>query len=117
MPAMTPRALAGEDSGLFALTEPDLPSDACRPDAPMVQPIPQFPVHLAPPDVDPWVAGNTGIPGFVTRDSDRSGLHVALIALTHGNELAGAIVLDQLLRQGFRPRCGRLTFGFANLAA
>lgn len=97
--------------------EPDLPSESPQPAAPTVQPVPQFPVHLAPPDVDPWVAGNTGVPGFVMRDSDRSGPHVALIALMHGNELAGAIVLDRLLSQGFRPRCGRLTFGFANLAA
>jgi predicted deacylase len=94
----------------------DLPSDP-NSATPAVQPVPQFPVHLATPDVDPWVTGNTGVPGFVTRDSDKPGPHVALIALTHGNELAGAIVLDRLLRQGFRPRRGRLTFGFANLAA
>ncbi len=35
----------------------------------------------------------------------------------HGNELAGAIALDRLLRAGLRPLRGRLTFGFANLAA
>ncbi len=35
----------------------------------------------------------------------------------HGNELAGAIVLDQLLRAGVTPALGRLTLGFANLAA
>jgi predicted deacylase len=74
-------------------------------------------VRLAPPDVDPWVSGNTGIPGFITREGSKPGPHVALIALVHGNELAGAIVLDRLLRQGFRPLRGRLTFGFANLAA
>jgi predicted deacylase len=77
----------------------------------------QFPVFLEPPDVDPWVAGNTGVPGFVTRESGRPGPHVALIALTHGNELAGAIVLDRLLRRGLSPWRGTLTFGFANLAA
>lgn len=80
-------------------------------------PVPNFSVHLAPPDVDPWVPGNTGVPGFVMRDSGRPGPHVVLVALTHGNELAGAIVLDRLLRRGFRPRRGRLTCGFANLAA
>ena len=35
----------------------------------------------------------------------------------HGNELAGAIVLDQLLRAGLRPTRGKLSFGFLNLAA
>src|SRR5437763_3605327 len=96
--------------------EADLPSDS-NSARPAGQPVLQFPVHLATPDVDPWVTGNTGVPGFVTRESDKPGPHVALIALTHGNELAGAIVLDRLLRQGFRPRRGRLTVGFANLAA
>ena len=61
--------------------------------------------------------GNTGVPGFTTRDSRPPGPHVALIALTHGNEIAGAIVLDRLLRGALRPARGRITFGFANLAA
>ena len=39
------------------------------------------------------------------------------MALTHGNEIAGAIVLDRLLRASFRPARGCLTLGFANLAA
>ena len=91
-----------------------LPSDTTPPAA---QPAPQFAVGLAAPDVDPWIAGNTGVTGFTTRESGKPGPHVVLIALTHGNELAGAIVLDRLLRQGIRPRIGRLTFGFANLAA
>ncbi|MGH7040504.1 MAG: peptidase M14, partial [Acetobacteraceae bacterium] len=43
--------------------------------------------------------------------------HVALLAIVHGNELSGAIVLDRLLRAGLRPARGRLTFGFVNLAA
>jgi predicted deacylase len=40
-----------------------------------------------------------------------------VIGLTHGNELAGGIVVEQLLRAGLRPARGRLTLGFANLAA
>ena len=35
----------------------------------------------------------------------------------HGNEFAGAIVLDRLLRAGLAPRLGRLSFAFLNLAA
>jgi predicted deacylase len=40
-----------------------------------------------------------------------------LLALTHGNEIAGAVVLDRLLRAGLQPACGRLTLGLVNLAA
>ncbi len=80
-------------------------------------PLPQFDVHLAPPDLTPWREGNCGVPGFTSRTAPVAGPHVALIALTHGNELAGAIVLDRLLRAGLAPLRGRLTFGFANLAA
>lgn len=96
--------------------EPVLPSDANQFAGPAMPPAPQLTVHLQAPAIDSWVAGNTGVPGFVTRESGRPGPHVGLIALTHGNELAGAIVLDRLLQQGFCPRRGQLTFGFANLA-
>ena len=40
-----------------------------------------------------------------------------VLALTHGNEIAGAIALDRLLAGGLRPARGRLTFGFVNLVA
>jgi predicted deacylase len=81
------------------------------------QDLPHFPVHITAPDISPWLAGNTGIPGFTTWDSGAPGPHAVLISLTHGNEIAGAIVLDQMLRNGVRPAKGKLTFGFANLAA
>jgi predicted deacylase len=86
-------------------------------EAPPAPNVPQFEVRLAPPDLDPWRAGNAGVPGFITRRTDAPGPHVVLVALVHGNELAGAIVLDRLLRAGFAPLRGMLTFGFANLAA
>jgi predicted deacylase len=38
-------------------------------------------------------------------------------ALTHGNEVCGAIALDWLLSSGFRPSSGTLTAVFANVAA
>jgi predicted deacylase len=80
-------------------------------------PLPHFEVRLTAPDIDPWREGNTGIPGFTTHTGPLPGPHVALLALAHGNELAGAIVLDRLLREGLRPTRGRLTFGFLNLTA
>jgi predicted deacylase len=79
--------------------------------------LPRFEVALSAPDLGPWREGNTGVAGFTTRASAVTGPHAALIALVHGNELAGAIVLARLLAAGLRPLCGRLTFGFANLAA
>lgn len=76
-----------------------------------------FPVELEAPDIAPWAEGNTGIP-YVTRlDGGAPGPEVLVCALTHGNELCGAVVLDTLLRRGLRPRRGRLTLAFANPAA
>jgi predicted deacylase len=79
--------------------------------------LPEFKVRICRPDIAPWVHGNTGIPGITTLESHRPGPHVALFSLMHGNELAGAIVLDQLLREGITPTRGKLSFGFLNLAA
>jgi len=79
--------------------------------------LPRFDVLIEAPDIAPWLAGNTGVPGFTTLDSGRPGLHVALVALIHGNEVAGAIVLDRMLREGVQIQSGRLTLGFANLDA
>ncbi len=79
--------------------------------------VPQFPVELGPPDLSPWLAGNTGVPGVTALHGPRPGPEVVLLALLHGNEIAGAIVLDQLMREGFCPACGTLTIIFANLSA
>lgn len=84
---------------------------------PLPSVLPSFDVRLTAPEIGDWVPGNTGVPGFTTRDSGKPGPHVGLLALAHGNEIAGAIVLDQLLRAGLTPKRGKLTFGFANLAA
>ena len=80
-------------------------------------PLPTFEVHISAPDIRRWLSGNTGIPGFITRDSGTAGPHVALLAIAHGNEIAGAVVLDRLLQAGVSPTRGRLTFGFVNIAA
>jgi predicted deacylase len=79
--------------------------------------LPAFEVWLAAPDISRWVEGNTGIPGFTTYASRRPGPHVLLLALAHGNEIAGAIALHRLLLEGLTPARGRLSFGFVNLAA
>ena len=86
--------------------------------SPISQPaLPSFEVHLTAPDIGRWLPGNTGVRGFITRDSGVAGPHVALLAIAHGNEIAGAIVLDRLLETRLSPTRGRLTFGFVNPAA
>ena len=76
-----------------------------------------YPVELEAPDLRPYRAGNCGIEYVSTFDSGKAGPHLMLAALTHGNELCGAIALDWLLRQGVRPVAGRLTLAFMNVAA
>ena len=77
----------------------------------------RYPVELAAPDIRPYRAGNCGIEYVTSFDSGKAGPHLMLAALTHGNELCGAIALDWLLRQEVRPLAGRLTFAFMNVAA
>jgi len=73
-------------------------------------------LRLAAPDISPWLAGNV-LPGVWSFDSGREGPHLAVVGVVHGNEIAGAIVLDRLLRARVRPLAGRLTLAFANLDA
>jgi predicted deacylase len=75
------------------------------------------PIEVAFPDLTRWAAGNTGTPYVWTFVAERPGPHVLLQALTHGNEVCGAIALDWLLAEGFRPARGTLTICFANYAA
>lgn len=72
--------------------------------------------RIAPPDITPWRAGNA-LPGVWSFEGAAPGPHLCLVALTHGNEFAGAILLDEMLRAGPRPESGRLTLIFANLDA
>lgn len=76
-----------------------------------------YAVELTPPDISRYRQGNTGIPYVTTFDSGRPGPHVMIVAVTHGNELCGAITLDFLFRDEVRPIRGKLTLGFHNVAA
>jgi predicted deacylase len=80
-------------------------------------PEPNYAVELTAPDIEPYRAGNTGLEYVTSFDSGKQGPHVLVTALTHGNEICGAIALDRLLRSGLRPRRGRLTLAFNNAAA
>jgi hypothetical protein len=74
-------------------------------------------VEVTFPDLSRWSAGNTGIPYLWTFDSGRDGPHLGIQALTHGNEVCGAIVLDFFLSEQLRPVRGKLSLCFANAAA
>jgi hypothetical protein len=69
------------------------------------------------PNLDRWARGNTGIPFVWRYESGRPGPEVVVQALTHGNEVCGAIALDALLASGFRPQRGVFTAVFANVDA
>ena len=77
--------------------------------------MPQFAVRLAAPDLRPWLGGNCGIAGAWSFTAPEPGPHLALFALTHGNEIAGALVLNPKLSAGIRPQRGRVSFVFGNL--
>lgn len=76
-----------------------------------------YPVELDAPDITPYRKGNTGIDYVTTFRARSPGPHVMVNALTHGNELCGAIAVDLLMRTGIRPKRGALTLSFANVAA
>ena len=84
------------------------------------------PVELTAPDIRRWRDGGSSVDFVHAFDSGQPGPSVMVQALTHGNEICGAIALDWLLAlmtqtaetaQGWRPRAGRLTLAFANVQA
>jgi hypothetical protein len=85
----------------------------------MAAPAPAFapPIEVAFPDLAGHAAGNRGVPYAWTFTAARAGPHVLLQALTHGNEICGAIALDWVLRKELRPARGTLSIVFANVAA
>lgn len=69
------------------------------------------------PDLARWRSGNIGIPYVWRFAAAVPGPHVTIQALTHGNEVCGAICADWLLAQGVRPVRGTLDVVFANVEA
>ena len=76
-----------------------------------------YPIEVTFPEIAAHERSETGIPYVHTFDSGVPGPHVMINALTHGNEVCGAIVVDALLRARLRPRRGKLTLAFANVEA
>ena len=73
-----------------------------------------YKIELKPPTIEPYRPGNTGVDFVTTFEADRPGPHVMVNAVTHGNELCGAIAVDFLFKHDVRPSRGRLTLSFAN---
>lgn len=74
-------------------------------------------IEIQPPDIKHYRNGNTGVDYVHALDSGKPGPSVMVQALTHGNELCGAIALEFLLSQEVKPVKGKLTLAFANVAA
>jgi predicted deacylase len=79
--------------------------------------MPPIAIELKAPDIARHRESNTGTDWIHTFESGKPGPHVLVNALTHGNEICGAIVVDRLLREGVRPARGTLTLAFANVEA
>jgi predicted deacylase len=75
------------------------------------------PLEILPPDLTSFRRGNTAVDYVHVFDSGRPGPKVVVQALTHGNEICGALALQWLLGQSFVPQCGQLTLIFANVEA
>jgi predicted deacylase len=76
-----------------------------------------YPVEVEFPDIRRWQTGTDGVDYVHTFDSGVAGPHVMVMALTHGNEVSGAITVDAFLARGLRPLRGRLTLAFGNVEA
>jgi len=77
----------------------------------------RYPIEVDFPDLDAYAEGNTGVPYVYSFDSGVPGSHTMINALTHGNEVCGAIAVKAMLDGAWRPRRGRVTFAFANVEA
>lgn len=73
------------------------------------------PIEFAFPDLRKWEAG--AAPYIHVFESGKPGPTVMVTALTHGNEVSGAVVVDALLEKGLRPRSGTLILAFNNIDA
>jgi predicted deacylase len=79
--------------------------------------MPPIAVELQAPDIERHRRSDTGTDFVHTLESGKPGPHVMVNALTHGNEICGALAVDRLLREAVRPTRGKLTLAFANVDA
>lgn len=77
----------------------------------------EYPIDLVGPDIGAYAEGNTGIPYIWSFEADRPGPHAMISAVVHGNEPAGAVAIDWLMREKIRPTRGTMTLAFMNIEA
>ena len=73
------------------------------------------PIEFAFPELRKWEKG--AAPYIHVFESGKPGPTVMVTALTHGNEVSGAVVVDALLEKGLKPRSGTLILAFNNIEA
>ena len=73
------------------------------------------PIEFAFPELRKWEKG--AAPYVHVIESGTPGPTVMVTALTHGNEVSGAVVVDALLEKGLKPRNGALILAFNNIEA
>jgi predicted deacylase len=73
------------------------------------------PIEFKFPELRKWEKG--AAPYVHVFESGKPGPTVMVAALTHGNEVSGAVVVDALLERGLKPRNGTLIFAFNNVDA
>ncbi len=82
---------------------------------------PNLTIELQAPDIQRWRDGNATVPWVHRHAAAANGPAVMVQALTHGNEICGAIALDWLLTElsagRWQPLCGTLTLAFGNVQA
>ena len=73
------------------------------------------PIEFKFPELRRWEQG--AAPYVHVLESGKSGPTAMVMALTHGNEVSGAVVVDALLERGLKPRRGALILAFSNIDA
>lgn len=73
------------------------------------------PIEFAFPELRRWEKGTA--PYIHVFESGKPGPTVMVAALTHGNEVSGAVVVDALLEKGLPPQRGTLILSFNNIEA
>ncbi|UYN95117.1 MAG: succinylglutamate desuccinylase/aspartoacylase family protein [Enhydrobacter sp.] len=73
------------------------------------------PIEFKFPELRKWEKGTA--PYVHVFESGKPGPTVMVASLTHGNEVSGAVVIDDLLSRGLKPRRGALIFSFNNIEA
>jgi predicted deacylase len=73
------------------------------------------PIEFEFPELRRWEKG--AAPYIHVLESGKAGPTVMVTALTHGNEVSGAVVVDALLSAGVKPQQGTLILAFNNIDA